>query len=76
MVLFSINKDKPVVVLKENKKGRNEVFLDLIKNIMFSRDEFVAAIKSGEYPAYTVKMINGLPTPVSKPDGTDSNNLS
>lgn len=72
----SINKSKPVVVLKEDKNGRNEVFFDLVKSIMFSREEFVAAIESGAYPAYTVKMINGLPTPVSKPDGRETNNLS
>ncbi|MBT3235097.1 MAG: hypothetical protein HN353_04035 [Bdellovibrionales bacterium] len=72
----SLNKSKPVIVLKEGEKGRNEVFFDLIKNIMLSREEFVASIESGDYPAYSVKIINGLPTPVSKPDGRETNNLS
>jgi len=71
-----INKSKPVVVLKEDKNGRNELFFDLVKNLMFSREEFVAAIEAGNYPAYTVKMIKGLPTPVSNPDGRETNNLS
>lgn len=72
----SINKSKPVVVLKEDKSGRNELFFDLVKNLMFSREKFVAAIEAGSYPAYTVKMIKGLATPVSNPDGRETNNLS
>lgn len=72
----STNKTKPVVLLKEDKNGRNELFFDLVKNVMLSREEFVAAIEAGSYPAYTVKMINGLPTPVSNPDGRKTNNLS
>ena len=71
-----INKTKPVVVLKEDDKGRNEVFFDLVKNAVLSREQFVSAIESGQYPAYTVKLIHGLPTPVSKPDGRETNNLS
>lgn len=72
----STNKTKPVVVLKEDKNGRNELFFDLVKNVMLSREEFVAAIEAGNYPSYAVKMINGLPTPVSNPDGRETNNLS
>ena len=72
----SLNKSKPVIVLKESEKGRNEVFFDLIKNTVLSREEFVASIESGDYPAYSVKIINGLLTPVSKPDGRKTNNLS
>lgn len=72
----SINKSKPIIVLKEDKNGRNELFFDLVKNLMFSRAEFVAAIEAGNYPAYTVKMIKELPTPVSNPDGRETNNLS
>ena len=71
----SINESRPIIVLKENKQGRNEVFFDLVKNVMLSREEFVIAIESGVYPAYTVKNINGLPTPVSKPDDKETNNL-
>lgn len=67
---------KPVVVLKEDKNGHNVLFFDLVKNIMLSREEFVTAIESDNYPAYTVKMIKGLPTPVSNPDGRETNNLS
>lgn len=71
-----INKSKPIVVLKEDENGRNELFFDLVKNSVFSREEFIAAIQSGLYPTYTVKIINGLPTPASKPDSRETNNLS
>ncbi|MCB9059958.1 MAG: hypothetical protein H6622_00380 [Halobacteriovoraceae bacterium] len=71
----SINKSKPVVVLKEDKNGRNELFFDLVKNVLLSREEFVTAIEAGNYPAYAVKVIKGLPTPVSNPDGRETNNL-
>lgn len=72
----SINRSKSVVVLKEDESGRNEIFFDLAKNIMLSREEFVAAIKAGSYPGYTIKMIKGISTPVSKPDNRETNNLS
>ncbi len=72
----TINKSKPVIVLKEDEGGRNIIFFDMIKNIILTREEFVLAIKSGDYPSYTVKEIKGLATPVSKPDGRKTNNLS
>lgn len=72
---YSINKSKPVIVLKEDKNHRNEIFFDLVRNVILSRDEFVAGIISGLYPAHTVKKINGIHTPVSKPDGRRVNNL-
>ena len=72
----SINKSKPIVVLKEDKNGRNELFFDLVKNVPLTREEFVAAVEAGNYPAYTVKIIHGIATPVSNPDGRQTNNLS
>ena len=71
----TVSKSKPVIVLLENEKGRNDVFYDVIKKQVYSRDEFVAKINAGEYPGYTVKTINGIETPVSKPDGRGTNNL-
>ena len=71
----SINESNPVIVLEENKQGRNELFFDLAKKVLLSRAEFVRAIEAGDYPAYTVKNINGLLTPVSKPDDKETNNL-
>ena len=60
----------------EARNEAYELFFDLVKNLMLSREEFVAAIEAGDYPAYTVKMIKGTPTPVSNPDGRTTNNLS
>ena len=71
-----INKSKPVIVLTEDEKERNQTFLDLVKNLVFSREEFIAQIKAKNYPGYTVKLLNGIPTPVSNPDGRKKNNLS
>jgi hypothetical protein len=70
-----IDREKPVVVLKESKTGRNEVFLDLIRSSVMSREGFVAKISRGVYPGYTVASIDGLKTPMSNPDGVASNNL-
>ena len=72
----TVSLSRPIIVLLENEKGRNDVFYDMFKNQIYSRDEFVEKIQAGEYPGYTVKMINGVKTPVSKPDGQDTNNLN
>jgi len=71
-----INKSKPVIVLEEGEKGRNEIFFDVVKEETFSRSDFVTKIQAGEYAGYTVKEIGGVPTPVSKPDSRETNNLS
>lgn len=70
------NASKPVVVLKEDGQGRNELFFDLIKLRTMTSDDFIARIHLGEYPGYSIKVIHGLPTPVSKPDGRRINNLA
>lgn len=40
-----------------------------------SRAEFVQLIESGAYPQYHVRKVNGVKTPVSNPDRSESNNL-
>ncbi len=40
-----------------------------------TRDELVALIQAGEYPGYSVKVIRGVETPVSKRDGKRINNI-
>ena len=40
-----------------------------------TRNQFVREIKKGNYEEYYVRKINGLDTPVSKPDGNEKNNL-
>lgn len=72
---FKVDPNKPIVVLKENETGRNELFCDLSNGDIFDREGFVAAIGNGKYPGYTVASIDGLATPMSKPDGVASNNL-
>ncbi|MGB0453995.1 MAG: DUF6973 domain-containing protein [Bacteriovoracaceae bacterium] len=71
-----VNKSKPVIVLTEDENGRNQTFLDLVRNQVLTREEFVSQIEAKNYPGYTVKQINGVPTPVSNPDGRRTNNLS
>jgi len=72
---FQVDSSKPVVVLKENETGRNELFFDLSNGDIFDRESFVAAIEKGKYPGYLIATIDGLATPMSKPDGVTSNNL-
>lgn len=72
---FQVDSSKPVIVLKENETGRNELFFDLSNGDIFDRESFVAAIEKGKYPGYLIATIDGLATPMSKPDGVTSNNL-
>lgn len=72
---FQFDSTKPIIVLKETETGRNELFCDVSNGNIFDREGFVAAIGSGKYPGYTVSSIDGLATPMSKPDGIASNNL-
>ena len=66
---------KRVTVTAETPTGRNTQFHDNFTGRDMSRAEFVREIKSGNYPNYHVRKINGLDTPVSNPDGTKDNNL-
>lgn len=70
-----VNQSKPVIVLKEDERGRNEIFFDLEKKVILTAVEFVAQIEAGQYPNYTVKMVHGIATPVSNPDSRKTNNL-
>ncbi|GBR76018.1 hypothetical protein NO2_0635 [Candidatus Termititenax persephonae] len=72
---FSFDKQKPVVVLRESPTGRNELFVDLIAGKIMTREDFVQQIKSNNYLGYFIVPINGIDTPVSKPDKYLSNNL-
>ena len=66
---------KRVTVTRESDSGRNQRFHDNYRGTGMSRAEFVRAIQSGQYPNYHVRNINGIDTPVSNPDGSESNNL-
>ncbi len=62
-------------VTKESSSGRNLEFQKKGGGPKISRVKFSKQIKEGKHPDYTVKKINGLDTPVSKPDNSENNNL-
>jgi hypothetical protein len=66
---------KPIVALAKSKTGRNELYYDLLKRVAMNREELVSLIHSGVYAGYSVKIIRGVETPVSKRDGKRINNI-
>jgi hypothetical protein len=66
---------KPVIALSKSPTGRNEAYFDIQRSSAMTREEFVALILAGEYPGYSVKVIRGVETPVSKRDGRRTNNI-
>ena len=74
-LLGSVDPLKPVIVLKESKTGRNELFVDQLTGSLMDREVFSSLIHSGSYEGYTVASIDGLATPMSKPDKVTVNNL-
>ena len=66
---------KRIKVTQESETGRNTKFHDNFTGSDMTRTQFVKQIKNGNYENYTVKKINGLDTPVSKPDKSKDNNL-
>lgn len=66
---------KRIKVTKESDTGRNLEFHDNFTGKDMTRSQFVKEINYGNYDNYTVKKINNLDTPVSKPDSSRNNNL-
>ena len=66
---------KRIKVTKESDTGRNLEFHDNFTGKDMTRSQFVKEINNGNYDNYTVKKINNLDTPVSKPDNSRNNNL-
>lgn len=66
---------KRVTVVKESDSGRNEKFRDNRSGTVMSRPEFVRKIEHGDYDKYHVRIVHGVKTPVSNPDGSEGNNL-
>lgn len=65
-----------VEVIKESDTGRNERFRDTQTGVEMTRNQFVRAIDRGLYGnEYYHRQINGVETPVSRPDGNPNNNL-
>lgn len=66
---------KSVKVTRESASGRNLNFHDKRSGADMTRAQFVKAIERGDFPDYHVREINGVKTPVSNPDRSESNNL-
>ena len=69
---------KTVKAIEQTSTGRNITFQNTGNHEIMSRPEFVNRIKnplSDYHKYYTVKVINGIETPVSKPDKSINNNL-
>lgn len=66
---------KRITVTDETDTGRNQQFRDNLKGRTMTRSEFVRQIENGNYDNYHVRVINGVPTPVSNPDRSENNNL-
>ncbi len=66
---------KSVIATQESPSGRNTEFKDMRTNKNMTRPQFVKQIELGNYPEYHVRMINGIKTPASNPDGSSNNNL-
>lgn len=67
-----------VKCIKENDTGRNILFQNIGNHEIMDRKTFVSRIKNPSsiyHQDYVVKKINGIETPVSKPDNTKNNNL-
>ncbi len=69
------NANARVVVVREDQHMRNVEFVDTVTGRLMTRAEFVDAIHAGEYRDYLVRNINGVPTPVSRPNETTADNL-
>ncbi|MEZ5003071.1 MAG: hypothetical protein R2730_08530 [Chitinophagales bacterium] len=67
--------ERTVVTAWEDKRGRNQHFLDTQTGSYFSRELFVNMIEEGLYPNYHIRVINGIKTPVSNPNFSEGDNL-
>lgn len=66
---------KPIIALEKSKTGLNESYFDLLNKVVLTREDLVALIRAGKYRGYSVKLIRGIETPVSKRDGRRINNI-
>ena len=66
---------KRISVVEESDSGRNQKFIDNLKNRTMTRSDLVKEIEKGNYPNYHIRNINGVKTPVSNPDNSKNNNL-
>lgn len=64
-----------IKVTRESETGRNERFRDLDTGRSMDIKEFNKAINNRTYNNFYTREINGIETPVSKPDKNKNNNL-
>ena len=64
-----------VTVNSESSTGRNQTFHDNVTGRNMNAAQFARSIELGNYKGYHVRVINGIKTPVSNPDGNTNNNL-
>lgn len=64
-----------VIVSAESPSGRNVEFLDVATRRIMTREEFVGEIRAGRFPAYEVRTIRGVATPVSRATPVPHDNL-
>ena len=64
-----------VTVNSQSPSGRNLTFHDNVTGRNMNANQFARSIELGNYPKYHVRIVNGIPTPVSNPDRSTSNNL-
>lgn len=65
---------KKITTTQQSETGRNEKFRDSTGREI-TRAQLVREIEQGKRPGYHVREINGVKTPVSNPDNSESNNL-
>ncbi|MFA5880254.1 MAG: hypothetical protein WC860_08840 [Candidatus Margulisiibacteriota bacterium] len=70
-----INPNKPVIAIQKSKTNRNEIFFDLSKKLLLTRDDFLVQIQKGLYPGYKIMNRNNLLIPMSIQDKELGNNL-
>jgi len=64
-----------VVVIQQERRGRNTLFFDFEQRCFLTVAEFLEKIRSGKYPRYTIRFRNGRAFPVARRDFNASNNL-
>lgn len=69
-----MTKHPKITVTSESESGRNLRF-DTPLGTNVSRQKLVQEIRAGEHDGYHVRVINGLATPVSNPNGSSKDNL-
>jgi hypothetical protein len=61
--------------VREVFREEKPLYVDLNKNTVMTRPEFVQKIVNNQYPAYHVRNTDNGPIPASNPDKSKNNNL-